>query len=131
MVKNMSTDKFYVIENNVVVNIIVAEENYAAQKNLLRCPIQTPYGTADINWTYIDNTFLPPPRDILREWDAVRQKRNALLNESDLYVMPDRWNSFSNDQQQELSYYRQKLRDIPQDFIDPKEVVFPNRPGFM
>lgn len=124
----MATDRFYVIKNNIVTNIIVCEESYAAAHNLIRCPVYTEYGTVDINWTQIDKTFLPPPRDILAEWDTVRVKRNGLLAGSDLLMMPDRWQTFSNEKQQAISYYRQQLRDIPQKFIDPKEVVWPELP---
>lgn len=124
----MAADKFYVIENNIVTNIIVCEEEYAAKHGLLRFPFMTSLGVADLDWTRVDGTFLPPPRDILREWAVVRQKRNELLAFSDLWVMPDRWQAFSNEQQQALSHYRKTLREIPQTFIDPKEVVFPDFP---
>lgn len=128
--KTMATDKFYVINGNVVTNIIVCDEDYAAQNNLLRYPVVTQYGLADIDWTYIDNTFLPPPRDILNEWAAVRARRNTLLGESDFIVMlPDRWAALPREEQQAWIDYRQDLRDIPAKFIDPRDVVFPTSPA--
>lgn len=124
----MATDKFYVIRNNVVENVIVCDDTYAQRHNLIKFPVNTSYGMADTNWTYIDGQFLPPPRDVLLEWSMIRQRRNALLVESDLYVMPDKWATYSIEKQQEWSHYRQELRDIPQKFVDPREVVFPTKP---
>lgn len=125
----MPTDKYYVIKDNVVTNIIVADDEYASRHNLIRHPVITQFGAAGIDWTFIDNTFLPPPRDVIKEWEEVREQRNQLLVMSDVFVAPDRWQTYTNEQQQALSYYRQKLRDLPQDFVDPQEVVYPQRPN--
>jgi hypothetical protein len=38
---------------------------------------------------------------------SVRQKRDELLAESDIYVLPDRWSKMTTDQQQQWSAYRQ------------------------
>ncbi len=127
----MATDNFYDIRNNVVFNVIVADEQHAKSFGLKRYPIViADVGTVDIGWTYLpqEDTFLPPPRDILAEWAAVRSIRNSLLIESDLYVMPDRWATYTQDEQYAWSVYRKTLRDIPQTFIDPKEVVWPDKP---
>lgn len=128
MVSIMATDKFYIINGNVVSNLIVCTEEYAAQNKLIRHPVITEFGVASINWTYADGKFLPPPRDILGEWASVRERRNALLAASDVLVLPDRWSSFTPSQQETIARYRQTLRDIPQSFVDPKEVVFPDMP---
>lgn len=124
----MENAKFYVIEKNVVANVIVCSEEYAARNKLIKFPVETEFGIADTNWTYLDGKFLPPPRDILSEWEAIRLRRNMLLQESDMFVLPDRWASYSSDEQEAWSMYRQELRDLPSKFIDPKEVVFPTRP---
>lgn len=126
----METGNFYIIEDNKVVNIIVADEQYAKNFNLKRAPINTDFGTVDIDWIYLpqENTFLPPPRDILAEWAGVRNLRDSYLIESDLYVMPDRWATYNQDEQNAWIVYRKALRDIPQNFIDPKEVVWPQKP---
>ncbi len=124
----METGKYYVIENNVVINHIVCTEQYAAQNNLIRSPVNTSFGIVDTNWTYIDGTFLPPPRDILVEWSEILSKVSALYSESNDYVMPDRWASYSLEKQQAWAKYREDLRTIKERFIDPKEVVFPIKP---
>lgn len=130
MVNDMAIDKFYVIENNVVKNIALFEEGHARSLGLKRAPIAVDAGMVDIDWTYLprEDTFLPPPRNILVEWARVRNERNALLAESDLYLMPDRWVTYTQDEQHAWTVYRKALRDIPQTFIDPKEVVWPNKP---
>lgn len=126
----MSTDKFYVIHNNEVVNIAIFKEEDAQQLGLKRFPIMCDAGRVHMGWTYLpaDDTFLPPPRNILAEWESVRRMRNALLQESDSYVLPDRWATYNQDEQYAWSQYRKALRDIPQTFIDPQEVVWPQKP---
>jgi hypothetical protein len=126
----MATDLFYVIEDNVVKNIIVLDEGVAQKLNLKRAYITTELGIVGIGWTYLSNedTFLPPPRDILYEWGVIRATRNALLIESDVYVLPDIWATYTQDEQNAWAVYRKALRDIPQTFIDPKEVVWPQKP---
>jgi len=126
----MSADKFYIITGNVVVNIVVLKEEDAARFNLKRVPIQTEFGTVGIDWTYLpeEDRFLPPPRDILGEWSRIRAVRDTYLAESDLYVMPDRWATYNQDEQNAWTVYRDKLRNITKDFVDPKEVVWPTKP---
>jgi hypothetical protein len=63
------------------------------------------------------------------EYDAeclieVREKRNELLSKSDVYVMSDRWDTYTDEKKTSLSLYRQKLRDVPQDFSDHLDNVF-------
>lgn len=130
MVNDMAIDKFYVVENNIVRNIALFEEGHAMSLGLKRAPIYVDAGIVNIGWTYLPNedTFLPPPRDILAEWTHIRQVRNSYLTESDLYVMPDRWTTYTQDEQHAWSVYRKALRDIPQTFIDPHDVVWPTKP---
>jgi len=54
----------------------------------------------------------------------VREKRNNLLSKSDAYVMIDRWENYTDEKKAALSLYRQKLRDVPQDFADHLDNVF-------
>lgn len=126
----MSVDKYYIIENNVVVNIALFKEEDAQRLNLRRYPIMCDAGRVEMDWTYLPlhDTFAPPPRDILAEWQAVRRMRDALLQDSDMWVLPDRWATYNQDEQQAWRTYRETLRNIPQTFIDPKEVVWPQKP---
>jgi hypothetical protein len=49
-----------------------------------------------------------------------RAQRDALLEESDALVLPDRWASYTQQKQTNLANYRQALRDFPQ------QAGFPN-----
>jgi len=66
-------------------------------------------GTAEI----VD--YVPPPPT----WDGVRAERNAKLVASDWMATQDRTMT------QAEKAYRQALRDIPQTFGSPAEVVWP------
>lgn len=59
------------------------------------------------------------------EANKVRQDRNFLLEESDKYLLADRWSQFSSTQQQKITAYRQLLRDITQQPGFPLEVTWP------
>lgn len=66
------------------------------------------------------------------KWKEVRFDRDMLLAESDTEsnaVFLDRWNAMSEQQKTDWTTYRQALRDIPQDFEDPFEVVWPTKPA--
>ena len=58
----------------------------------------------------------------------VRNKRNALLADSDTEVLPDRWASRGGAQQNEWTNYRQALRDMPANTADPKNPTWPDKP---
>lgn len=57
-------------------------------------------------------------------WDQIRQKRNRLLSESDWTQMPD----VVNINKLDWAGYRSFLRNIPQTFSNPEDVVFPEKP---
>ena len=56
-------------------------------------------------------------------WDAVRAERNRLLAESD-------WTQVADAPVNATAWavYRQALRDVPQDFASPDDVVWPAAP---
>lgn len=60
-----------------------------------------------------------------REWDLVREKRNKLLQESDWHL-----SSMSVPQpiKRRIDAYKEVLRDIPQIYEYPHQVVFPDIP---
>jgi hypothetical protein len=57
-------------------------------------------------------------------WETIRLDRNSLLNASDYTQIPD----FPGDKEA-WATYRQELRDVPQEFSDPKDVVWPTKPN--
>jgi len=58
------------------------------------------------------------------QWDNVRSLRNRLLLESD-YLVTCAYEQ-GNTVSPELKAYRQALRDLPETFSDPAEIVWPN-----
>jgi hypothetical protein len=62
------------------------------------------------------------------QWFAIaRWWRNALLTESDWSQIPD--NSLNSSQRNEWIVYRQQLRDLPGNYSNPQEIVFPDLPS--
>ena len=59
-------------------------------------------------------------------WKKIRKERNQLLGESDYLILADA--PIDETQKQEWATYRQALRDIPQDYDNPDEVVYPTKP---
>lgn len=55
-------------------------------------------------------------------WGDIRQERNRLLAETDWWAVSDRVMSDAEKQ------YRQNLRDLPNNFNTPQEVLFPEKP---
>ena len=60
------------------------------------------------------------------KWGEIRAKRNQLLKDSDYIMFPDI--TISAEKKEEWETYRQSLRDIPQDYDSPDEVVYPDKP---
>ena len=72
--------------------------------------------------------YVPPPAPTTEQlWNRVRDRRDALLTQSDILVLPDRWNSYTEQKQNALSTYRQALRDITTQ-SDPKNITWPVLP---
>lgn len=59
-----------------------------------------------------------------RKWEQVRLKRDALMKETDWAALPDSPHATST----ELLNYRQALRDLPQTYDKPEDVVWPDNP---
>jgi hypothetical protein len=62
-----------------------------------------------------------------REWLIVRANRDALLKQTDVKVLADRWSLLTDTEKSEISTYRQQLRDIPQTFTRPQDVIWPTK----
>lgn len=65
------------------------------------------------------------------KWEKIREKRDILLKNSDLesgITFTDRFNAKPETFRNSWLQYRQQLRDIPQNFSDPWEIVWPEKP---
>ncbi len=76
------------------------------------------YTTSECVWD-IDQWIINP------SWDRVRMHRDWLLKESDWSVSIDATPKPSKEAWLE---YRQALRDVPQNFDSPEDVVWPTKP---
>lgn len=62
--------------------------------------------------------YTPPPLT----WADIRSERDSLLAATDWWAVSDRTMSA------EETNYRQALRDVPQNFASPADVVWPTKP---
>ena len=108
-----------IVENGIVVNIALAEPDFAAEQGWIVSD------TAKIGDLWDGQTFTSPAApapDIDAQWAAIRDQRNRLLAESDWTQLPDApvdaavW-----------ATYRQELRDITTQ-TDPFAIVWPQGP---
>jgi hypothetical protein len=63
-----------------------------------------------------------------RAFEAMRKKRNELLAASDVFVLADRWDSYTEAERTAWANYRQALRDLPQTIDDINNIVWPIKP---
>jgi len=66
-------------------------------------------------------------------WTKMRRVRNALLRDSDKYVLPDLWESYTDAQKDEVRRYRTELRDWPDTIDNPMSLgsKIPAKPSFV
>jgi hypothetical protein len=72
-----------------------------------------------------EEIFLERQKQENIQWQIIREKRNNLLKESDILVLIDKWESYTEEQKQKIKTYRQELRDLPSNIEDPFVVTFP------
>ncbi len=63
------------------------------------------------------------------EWAAIRARRDQLLRNTDFTQLLDY--PASDSQRVEAADYRKALRDIPEQFSDPSQLVWPLLPAFL
>lgn len=68
----------------------------------------------ELAWSQISKSVL---------WEATRAKRDAILLQSDWTQLPD-----SIVDKTAWANYRTELRNIPQNFATPEDVIWPSRP---
>jgi hypothetical protein len=122
------------VSDGLVINVSVWDgvQPYDSGEGVVMVPL--PY-TADadgnisydggIGWTYVDGIFVAPPLSP-PTWDDIRAQRHSLLNASDWTQVADA--PLNTSEKQDWADYRQALRDVPQDFDSPDDVVWPEAP---
>lgn len=61
------------------------------------------------------------------KWRAIRGRRDQLLKDTDYLFYQD--SPYSSDTTASYRTYRQSLRDIPQTYSNPDDVVYPTKPN--
>lgn len=94
--------------------------------------------TCEVFATYVRATFVKRNKTAnelteqdTAKWITVRSYRNELLARSDYITTIDRWASLSTEKKAEWTNYRQALRDIPQDNVDPWTITTPVAPDYV
>ena len=111
--------RYVIIENGVVVNAVVADEDFG--KNWLQSD------TANIGDLYDGENFTARPtsqEDIDAAWVALRSRRDGLLGLCDWTQLPDAPVDASA-----WADYRQALRDVLANTTDPLNPVWPVSPA--
>lgn len=116
--------RFAIIEENTVVNVVVASLDFGLSQGWVQCP-----ENVGVGWTF-DGSGDPtaPPVDLDSIANQIRLERSRLLAESDSQVLLDRWAAMSSEQQSAWAAYRQALRDIPQQAGFPTQIDWPVKP---
>jgi len=84
------------------------------------------YGTAK-NFISAEPQYKVNPDVVLEQkWEAVRIKRNKLIQATDWTQVVD--SPLSESKKAEFATYRQALRDLPQSTDNPDEIVWPVKP---
>ena len=61
-------------------------------------------------------------------WYNLRSQRDSLLLQSDIFILPDRWEEMDASVKQAWKDYRKQLRDLTNTVKDPRDSVFPTKP---
>ncbi len=84
--------------------------------------------TEDEYISYIEMLKSGPVPDV-EKWVAIRNTRDYMIKSTDYFAMPDY--PITSEQRNELTIYRQALRDLPQTYASPDDVVWPTAPDFI
>lgn len=97
---------------------------YVAEGNVVDRPNRP---TACHVWDWSDLTWIEDAGAAALVWDALRAERDRRLIASDRYALPD----FPQDENQRAAWlaYRQALRDLPENTVDPCNPDWPELPS--
>jgi hypothetical protein len=79
-------------------------------------------------WDYDGVNFTAPVPNVEYAWQILREERNYFLSKTDWTQMPDARNSMTEERRNAWDQYRQALRDLPENTIDPFNVTWPIPP---
>jgi len=61
-------------------------------------------------------------------WADLRSTRDQLLSQTDFMMTTDFYASMTSQEQTDVTTYRQELRDLPDDTVDPENPTWPTKP---
>jgi hypothetical protein len=97
---------------------VFVRSDYIIEDNIVREIIETRDKTEE-------ETKEDERKELESAWYQIRSQRDELLRNSDILVLVDRWENLSIERQTEIKNYRQALRDIPNNFQNPLDVIWP------
>lgn len=103
-------DKYLILKDNVVANVVIADEAEASKHGWIPCPSGT---TVSKGWRLDNGVWLEPLLDIEAIKAAFAQEATVLLLASNDLVAPDLWESYSQVEKDNISTYRASLRAVP------------------
>lgn len=116
-------------ETKICENIINAdsEQDFIPYKQGIEL---SPDHTGEIGWTWTDsgwdkNEFQPTLEQLA---SIARYKRNNLLKQTVDRINPLRWESYTQEEKDAWSSYRQALLNVPQQEGFPTNIVWPTKP---
>lgn len=114
--------------SRIVLNRVSIDTDDPSSCNLLPNQMLSPRNDGDIGWTLnLDNEWINPnPPDVTPQDVKVRARRDAELERSDMYMLPDF--PITELVREQWRQYRQDLRDIPSQSGFPDNVVWPIKP---
>tara|TARA_Y100001972_G_C7553269_1_gene278087 strand:- start:49 stop:330 length:282 start_codon:yes stop_codon:yes gene_type:complete len=74
-----------------------------------------------------DGTITQSTYDV--DWETVRAERDGLLLSTDLWMLVDKFNSLTTEQQNKISRFRELLRNLPTDYSTANE-AYDNMPAY-
>jgi hypothetical protein len=119
--------KYGRIENDRVVEVVSWNPEGKYPPDLVWLPVPEAYeDIVDNNFIVINSAISPPSNTYANDikWGFRREMRDSLLSVSDHTILSDSplnivlWKE-----------YRQKLRDVPQDFSNPDSIEWPTPPS--
>jgi hypothetical protein len=115
--------------SNVCINVVSLNtlEEFVPYDDIVLAPDHT----GSIGWIWQTDRWFDPNAPVITEEyinQLARRKRNNLLKQTVDRINPLRWESYSQEQKDAWTEYRQALLDVPQQEGFPLNITWPVKP---